>query len=226
MLCTLGLMFKVLNFVLVFNTLLASSCTLGSNQKKKSQFIDKNEEAKPMEKIRFDIQKFQSRKVQGTTEFKEDDGTFVQQFEVGSKEDVNYIEYRTPPAPAPFIEFKRFYKTGVLQMKGQKFHSGLEVGVWKKYNEQGVLIEKIDHEKKYHLSFEKFLSIVKSYQKDKNVSDVNILDKRTSINRQETGSGNIWSFSWEEIPGKIRLLKFSDKTGELLEEMHYNLEDN
>ena len=217
---------RILSLIILFLILWLPGCTTKTKESNPKQRVVQQIDIQVMNNERFNIKEYERRKAEGTTEFEEDDGTMVQQFEVGTGLDINYIEYKTPPPPAPFKTFKRFYGDGTLKIEGQKFHSDFNYGVWKKYDEDGRLIEKTDYEEPYNLSFEEFLTIVRAYHKKKEIPEVNILSNRTTITRQEASPENIWIFSWEAIPGRIEMLKFSDKTGELLQESHYELQDN
>ncbi|NND94651.1 MAG: hypothetical protein HKN45_07260 [Flavobacteriales bacterium] len=217
---------KVAVIFIWIQLLLLSSCLGQNSSYEQTDEPVEQKEQKDMITERFDIQAYEKRKAEEALEFTEEDGTFVQQLEVGKGDNVNYIEYRTPPPPARFKSFKRFHSNGVLKIEGQKFHSDFNYGVWKTYDPTGLTIEEVDYEAPYDLSFDEFLDLVKAYHKEKEIPEVDIMHNRTTITRQNNSDGTFWFFSWELIPGRIEVLKFNDKTGEIISTSHYELMDN
>lgn len=217
---------KLLPLIFWSQVLFLSSCSGQTPSQGQPSAQAVQNEQKDMITERFNIQAYIKRKEEESTEFTAEDGTFVQQLQVGKEDNVNYIEYRTPPPPAKFKSFKRYHSNGLLKIEGQKFHSDFNYGVWKTYDSTGMMIEELDNEAPFDLSFEDFLVIVTTYHQEHDMPVVDILHNRTSITRQSNSDGTFWFFSWELIPGRIEVLKFNDSTSELIQSSHYELMDN
>lgn len=106
---------------------------------------------------------------------------------------VNYKEgcwYNLIPSPIAFYSISYgYYKNGNTKSVGKiaGFKSGIQIGIWKYYDENGVLIREVDEDKKLGLwSFEK---VLEQLNKDK------VIDLATGRNRE----ANHLRFYFDEV---------------------------
>lgn len=66
-----------------------------------------------------------------------------------------------------FRELKLYHKNTVLKMEGTKlFMSSVNVGIWREYNAQGILVNEVDEDKKFSLLAIKPLDVLKYIERE------------------------------------------------------------
>ena len=138
-------------FVLLF---LCSVSCVGQNNKQNIKKKDNN----MVEKIDFDFLEKHAEKSELMElhpqkvihyEFEEiqDDGTKI--YIVGNSY-TGFEEVRIPPLPAYWKEYKRYYPSGIIKEKGKEIESmEPKIGIWFYYNENGILMKEVDHDKRF-----------------------------------------------------------------------------
>lgn len=114
--------------------------------------------------------------------------------------------------------YKEFYSNKILKTKGLVCWFGFKIGLWYKYNEEGVLISTEDFDKGYDFTYDK----VFLYCRDHNIP----LEKKSSGNStlitkslSNDGSLYLWGISYPDYNKKIeKTLKLNAKDGSLTEE--------
>lgn len=208
----------ILNIILVL-----FSCNA---QDKNKQTIQNHTE---MTTEKFDIKTFNENQVNDTYSFERDD-VKVEQIQTGEGQDLLYTEYEIPNAPELFFIYKEFYSNGVLKEKGKRFKQGkFQKGVWQEYDEKGKLIKETNYDTPYDFNFEQLVKLL-----DDGEFNIDLLDKNTAVGRGVGGSdwkGKIdknptWYISWEKEPMRRETLKVDGINGAVLEQSHYQHEDN
>lgn len=64
--------------------------------------------------------------------------------------------------------FYKYYENGELKLKGDFFPDDFQKGVWKEYDEQGNLINEINHDASYKFTWEDILKFIKEKKLDMN----------------------------------------------------------
>jgi hypothetical protein len=90
-----------------------------------------------------------------------DDGT---ELYIGGNSQIGYSEGRTPPLPAYWIEFKRYYPSGIIKEKGKQIKArgrGMKIGVWHYYDESGRLLRRVNYDERFgSFSLEQLLALL------------------------------------------------------------------
>jgi len=141
--------------------LLCNISCIGQNKK---QVLNNNN---MIEKIDFDFlekyaekrELFPSKVIHYDFREIQDDGTEVY---VGGNANIGFLDVRTPPRPAYWIEYKKYYPTGIIKEKGKKIEGKEQkIGIWLYYDDSGNLIGEEDCDKKYGaFSYEQVLGFL------------------------------------------------------------------
>jgi hypothetical protein len=170
---------------------------------------------KSMEK--FDIQKFKSFAKNDEYNHILKDGSEVNQYQ-----STDGFTEKITPAKGWFYQYKDFYLNGSLKEKGSYFlHGNFKSGTWLEYDQQGNLLNQINHDTKFKLGIDEVFDLIK----DKKIffSKDNYINKITrTINDEKP----YWFVEWKENPGRIEVLKIDDSSGKIVSQGSYDFEDN
>ena len=128
----------------------------------------------------------------------------------------NYIEYARKKDEL-FGTCKEYYhKTQTLKIVGQYFHNRFDAGIWKRYGEDGFLVETTDKDAPYkNYPWEKVEKFIKKELK------LDLFDKRTDVgvNRSVNTKTGIpmWYITWRIGDGKVHFVDINANTGEIME---------
>ncbi|PIE47951.1 MAG: hypothetical protein CSA40_01955 [Flavobacteriales bacterium] len=165
---------------------------------------------------KFDITTFEKNKVNGECNYILEDGTKIKQFSTNEY----YIEIITPPKPALFERYKKFYKTGELYLFFIIFPNDF-IKLRKEYDKTGKLIEEIDYDKPFKFTFEQLLDLIK---KEKDTID--LFDKHTIISRGVIEQDTVWEIVYRKTYGRRERIIVDGITGEILKRNYYLHLDN
>ena len=104
----------------------------------------------------------------------------------GGDDGSNYIEYARPKNEL-FGTYKEYYhKTQTLKLVGKYFHNDFDTGIWKRYGEDGFLVETTDKDAPYkNYPWEKVEKFIKEELKldlfNKTLYICRYVDKETKI---------------------------------------------
>jgi len=170
----------------------------------------------------FDIVTFNNNKINNEYNYLLEDKTKIQQMQAGYEDNLVYVEYKMPPKPEYFYDYKEYHNNGILKIKGKRFKQGaFQQGVWKRYDEMGKLQEEIDYDKPFKFTFEELVKLIKK-EKD----TINLFDKNTSIGRSTDKTGTFWYITYKKTSMRRERIKVDGITGEIIERSHYSHEDN
>ena len=119
---------------------------------------------------KFNIKQFEENKIDKQYSFNLPDGSQVKQSE-NSKE--YYVE-RIKKGNTPFESYKEFYfDSGILMTKGELFYN-FPIGIWYKYDKNGKILEKVNHDTSYKFTI---------YDLDKKLKEmeIDIMDIESKI---------------------------------------------
>ncbi|MEO8770639.1 MAG: hypothetical protein ABI402_11155 [Ferruginibacter sp.] len=160
---------------------------------------------------KFDIKKFEEKKINGEYNFILNDGTQVRQIE--NKNSKDYVEERKT-ASGMYTEIKLFFMgSGNLKTAGEKFYN-FPVGKWKYFDEAGNLVKEPDWDTNYKFSVEDLAGKMEEMEIDimHNTSGIN-------VSRSSTGAP-LYSVQYPVNPlniYKLYSLKIDGITGKILE---------
>lgn len=142
------------------------------------------------------------------------DGTHVKIF---GNAITGYAEYETPPPPALFYTYRKYYPSGKLHYEGKSFiQGGYHAGIWRTYDEQGKLTEEKDYEKPFTFTIEQVLAYMKAH-------NIPLDDERTEVYRDVTAFGPEWSIRYDDKENaRIGFFTLHGETGALLGTSHHN----
>ena len=124
----------------------------------------------------------------------------------------NYIEYARKKDEL-FGTCKEYYhKTQTLKIVGQYFHNRFDAGIWKRYGEDGFLVETTDKDAPYkNYPWEKVEKFIKEELKldlfNKTLYICRYVDKETKI--------PTWEISWQ-VYDKVHTIEINANTGEIV----------
>lgn len=107
----------------------------------------------------FDIKTFNKKSKANTYSFENDEGDLVTQF--GNSKN-GYVEKISIPNEKGFEEYKEYYPSGNLHIKGKIFVNDFAKGAWKYYSNEGVLEKTVDYDKPFKFNWES----IKTYLKE------------------------------------------------------------
>lgn len=156
---------------------------------------------------KFDLEYYLAHEEGGMASYREL-STTVKLFEFGD----SFFKQIEPDYPDMVCTQMSFYKdTLFLKEKGQYLkHGGIEIGIWNKYNESGVLIESENMDVEFPITWEQLEGILK----DKEISLLTV-DSIFRYYDEETDSAT-WSIVIKLPMEKGELYTFDARTGELV----------
>ena len=162
---------------------------------------------------RFDSTRYDTHKQRTEYVFEDSIKGRVRQF--GGENGSEFVEYARKDHEL-FGTYKEYYnKTKTLKKVGRYYYNKFNIGLWKRYDENGYLIETIDKDAPYtNYPWEKVMKFVKEQLK------LDLFDKGVSVNRYITKDHNIpvWFITWNPCDGKIHFVKINANTGQVIEQ--------
>ena len=157
---------------------------------------------------KFDIEKFKKIKLIAGEAFVTEDNNFVTLSENEENFQQDIIK-----SNSPIQQSKLFYKDTLSLKKEAEFFQGFAIGVHKRYDEKGELIEEIDHDLPFTFSLEDVRQkILSEFGKD--IMDAGL---RFGISRSTNPAPHyIVVIPLTNLPkGESKLLKINGETGEV-----------
>lgn len=168
--------------ILLFSLLLLLSCK--GQEKENVGFIKTKKTMKY-----FDIERFNTNQNYGEYIYTDSLGNIIREWGNGS-EDIYYGRYVHSRKDPNIETIYHFYKNGGLKEEGQIFNESFRIGVWKFYDESGILTKEINYDK----SFEKYpLDKVLKYMKSR---EADLSGMYTRIYRDINGVP-MWYLTWD-----------------------------
>jgi hypothetical protein len=130
-----------------------------------------------------------------------------------SESDNEYIKQVFPPSPN-MVATQTTYFADTLTVRGEgRFLKGwdIEIGIWKEYNRDGELINEINKDEHYPISWEEM-------QKRFLANGIHVDDIKTLRRSHDTSEGNyLWVLTLKSPRGILDIAYFDAATGELIE---------
>lgn len=151
--------------------------------------------------------------------FKDANGYNIRQFEASNL----FVEYIQKPEEL-FYLYNEYNKDGVLKRTGLcQINGGFQFGIWKLYDDSGILIKEVDHEKPYKFTWKDVLDFAKKEDIDLNAPDTYIVRVNNTID------GKYWNVSWntkDSLLGKpLKTVLLDGDNGKILSETYYEKEE-
>ena len=138
----------------------------------------------------------------------------VRQF--GGDRGSNYIEYARKKDELFGICKEYYYKTKTLKIVGKYFHNRFNAGIWKRYDEDGYLIEEYDQDAPYkNYPWEKIEKFIKKELK------LDLFDKKTDVGVSRSVDDKtgipMWNITWRPGDAKVHFVDIDANTGKVVE---------
>lgn len=138
----------------------------------------------------------------------------VRQF--GGDRGSNYIEYARKKDELFGICKEYYYKTKTLKIVGKYFHNRFNAGIWKRYDEDGYLIEEYDQDAPYkNFPWEKVEKFIKKELK------LDLFDEKTDVGVSRSVDDKtgipMWNITWRPGDAKVHFVDINANTGKVVE---------
>ena len=137
----------------------------------------------------------------------------VRQF--GGDRGSNYIEYARKKDELFGICKEYYYKTKTLKIVGKYFHNRFNAGIWKRYDEDGYLIEEYDQDAPYkNFPWEKVEKFIKKELK------LDLFDEKTDVGVSRSVDDKtgipMWNITWRPGDAKVHFVDINANTGKVV----------